>query len=210
MMPRIRKAMLALEIASKYAHVLAGAVPAAAGALYGYWKPPVAPIPLMDIHGLYDDTIPANITNSHRYDINGNSGAPAGCGFSSDGFYYVPSYNFTRDIAKVNGCEMSNAEGWNTTTGSWIPWETSIDGTYDQHTTAGRRPLRRQHLRYCVRARVCVRERERGLQSFMVVNFRVLYADASSNSYNLHTAGCCALRRTSRVAVRSRIWNVSS
>eukprot|EP00729_Bicosta_minor_P007905 gene7905-6902_t len=91
-------AMLALEIA-------AGAVPAAAGALYGYWKPPVAPIPFMDIHGLYDDTIPANITNSHRYDINGNSGAP-----------------------DVNGCTMANAEGWNSTKGSWIPWETTIDG----------------------------------------------------------------------------------
>jgi len=121
-------AMLALEIAAKYANILAGAVPAAAGALYGYWKPPVAPIPFMDIHGLYDDTIPANITNSHRYDINGNSGAPDGCGFSSDGFYYVPSYNFTRDIAKVNGCTMANAEGWNSTKGSWIPWETTIDG----------------------------------------------------------------------------------
>jgi hypothetical protein len=79
----------------------------------------------MDIHGLYDDVIPANITNSHLYATNGNSGAPDGCGFSSDGFYYVPSYNWTRDIAKANGCEMANSAGWNRTNESWTPWPVS-------------------------------------------------------------------------------------
>jgi hypothetical protein len=64
-------AMLALEIVTKYSHLLAGAVPAAAGVLYGYWKPPADPIPFMDIHGLYDDTIPANVTNSHLYQMHG-------------------------------------------------------------------------------------------------------------------------------------------
>jgi hypothetical protein len=44
-------AMLALEIVTKYSHLLAGAVPAAAGVLYGYWQPPTEPIPFMDIHG---------------------------------------------------------------------------------------------------------------------------------------------------------------
>jgi hypothetical protein len=42
-------AMLALEISIKYAHLLAGAVPAAAGVLYGYWKAPTEPIPFMDV-----------------------------------------------------------------------------------------------------------------------------------------------------------------
>eukprot|EP00040_Diaphanoeca_grandis_P010780 m.55239 g.55239 ORF g.55239 m.55239 type:complete len:412 (-) comp22036_c0_seq2:19-1254(-) len=121
--------MMALEIASKYANILAGAVPVASGALVGFWKPPVAPIPLMDIHGLFDDTIPANVTNSAHYPA-ANS-APYDCTFSSDGFYYTPSYNVTRDIARVNGCDMDNANGWNTTNGSWIPWATVCDSQAD-------------------------------------------------------------------------------
>ena len=122
-------AMLATEVAMKYAHIVAAAAPAAAGVTYGYWRPPAEPIPFMDIHGHFDDVIPANITNSHRYDLHGNHDAPDGCSFSADGFFYMPSYNWTRDIARVNGCEMRNAAGWNATANaSWTPWPTVLDG----------------------------------------------------------------------------------
>jgi len=117
-------AMMGLHIAMTFADVLAGAALAAPGVTRGWWAPPVSPIPLMDIHGHYDDIIPANVTNSHLYP---KFSAPGDSSFSQDGFYYLPSYNWTRDIARVNKCNMSNADGW-PPNGSWVPWNTSIDG----------------------------------------------------------------------------------
>eukprot|EP00035_Acanthoeca_spectabilis_P011297 m.198735 g.198735 ORF g.198735 m.198735 type:complete len:412 (+) comp15300_c0_seq3:119-1354(+) len=118
-------AMMGLMTAMTFADKLAGAVLAAPGVIHGWWSPPVSSIPIMDIHGRFDDIIPANITNSHLYP---KFKAPyADSSFSQDGFYYMPSYNWTRDIARANRCNMTNADGW-PPNGSWVPWNTSIDG----------------------------------------------------------------------------------
>eukprot|EP00037_Helgoeca_nana_P025556 m.282250 g.282250 ORF g.282250 m.282250 type:complete len:366 (-) comp26984_c1_seq4:2657-3754(-) len=88
-------AMMGVKIATLFADVLAGAVLAAPGVMHGWWKPPTHPIPMMDIHGHFDDIIPANVTNSHLWPKFKSPYYPE-ASFSEDGFYYVPSYNWTR------------------------------------------------------------------------------------------------------------------
>ena len=141
------------------------------------WQPPKTTIPFMDIHGLYDDTIPANVTNSHLYAMHGNTDAPEGCGFSSDGFYYEPSYDWNRDIARVNGCNMSNSEGWNETNGSWIPWPTVIDGRAGWQCG--------QAFGECARASPAVRCTWNGVHELPLVGKRTTYAHMHIPANNL-------------------------
>eukprot|EP01047_Picozoa_sp_COSAG01_P014604 COSAG01_NODE_714_length_14097_cov_6.044435_17_plen_152_part_00 len=112
---------MAYWLAVHFTRRFAAALPVAGSALIGFWRPPTLPIPLMDIHGTLDTTIPANYSNgyaSHKHSIPGAPG-PASppfrvpgcddCAFSDDGFYYTPNQNITRDVAHVNGCTCSDS-----------------------------------------------------------------------------------------------------
>ncbi len=69
--------------------------------MLGYNTAPKNPISLMDWHGHNDHIIPSNVSNSYDYP---KYIAPDGAKFSSDGFYYVPTGNNTRQFAQLNGC----------------------------------------------------------------------------------------------------------
>jgi hypothetical protein len=105
--------MMAYWVAVHFANRFAAAIPVAGSALMGFWKNPVAPIPLMDIHGVADKTIPANYSNGFIGHGAGHSPKPLkvpgcdDCTFSDDGFYYTSNYNVTRGVALVNNCSCT-------------------------------------------------------------------------------------------------------
>lgn len=55
--------MMAYWLAAEFGDRFAAAIPVAGSALLGFWRDPRYPIPLMDIHGTEDDTVPANYSN---------------------------------------------------------------------------------------------------------------------------------------------------
>jgi len=85
----------------------------------------------MDIHGTLDQTIPANYSNGFVAHGPKSTGKPmvvpncSDCAFSDDGFYYMPNYNITRDIAINNHCECTGYGAQCTVK----PWPTRFDGT---------------------------------------------------------------------------------
>ena len=88
---------------------VASIVPVAGLPLLGFAERAVpaadAPVAVMDVHGLLDAIVPANISNGFL----GRPG-PAGSTYSADGFYYVPLDNVTAAWAEVNRCE--GPEAW--------------------------------------------------------------------------------------------------
>ena len=122
---------MAYWVAVHFANRFAAAIPVAGSALMGFWKNPVAPIPLMDIHGIADKTIPANYSNGFVGHGAGHSPNPlrvpgcADCAFSDDGFYYTSNYNVTRGVALVNNCSCT---GWHAAC-PVRPWRTNQDST---------------------------------------------------------------------------------
>ena len=68
----------------------------AGSALLGFWENPRWPIPVMDIHGIEDRTIPANYSNGFIGHGADSSGVPLkvpgcdDCAFADDGFYCPP------------------------------------------------------------------------------------------------------------------------
>ena len=123
--------MMAYWVAVKFAERFAAAIPVAGSALMGFWKHPSAPIPLMDIHGTEDKTIPANYSNGFVGHGAGHSPLPLrvpgcdDCSFSDDGFYYTSNYNVTRGVALSNNCSCT---GWHEQC-LVRPWRTSQDSS---------------------------------------------------------------------------------
>ena len=72
----------------------------AGSALLGFWENPHWPIPVMDIHGIEDRTIPANYSNGFIGHGADSSGVPLkvpgcdDCAFADDGFYCPPHEPF--------------------------------------------------------------------------------------------------------------------
>jgi hypothetical protein len=105
--------MMAYWMASHFADRFAAAIPVAGSALLGFWQNPKMEIPLMDIHGTLDSTIPANYSNGFIANGPHSTGKPmvvpncSDCSFSDDGFYYTPNYNITRGVAMSNKCSCT-------------------------------------------------------------------------------------------------------
>merc|ERR1719469_522676 len=105
--------MMAYHVATHFADRFAAAIPVAGSVLMGFWHTPKMEIPLMDIHGTQDNTIPANYSNGFIAHGNHSSLKPlvvpgcADCAFSNDGFYYTSNYNITLGVAKANGCSCA-------------------------------------------------------------------------------------------------------
>lgn len=81
---------------------LAAIAPIAGSFQLGYAQAPPMPVPVMDIHGTEDTSIPANGT------------------LSSDGYYYTKTVDIAANWSVANGC--SGAE--------LSQWPTSLDGKY--------------------------------------------------------------------------------
>lgn len=124
--------MMAYWVAVHFAERFAAAIPAAGSALMGFWKNPTLPIPLMDIHGTEDKTIPANYSNGfvgHGAEASAQPLKVPGCddcAFSDDGFYYTPNYNITRGVALANNCSCT---GFKDASCGSKHWRTMQDGT---------------------------------------------------------------------------------
>jgi hypothetical protein len=124
-------AMMAYWMAVKFTDRFAAALPVAGSALVGFWQNPKMDIPLMDIHGTLDDTVPANYSNGFR----GHGPHPpknplhvpncSECSFANDGFYYTPNYNITRGVALSNNCSCTEYGAHCKVK----PWPTMYDGT---------------------------------------------------------------------------------
>ena len=109
-------AMMAYWLAVHFSDRFAAALPVAGSALVGFWQSPKFPMPLMDVHGTDDKTIPANYSNgfvghgenasSQPLKVPGcwSDSAFSDCGFSDDGFYYTSNYNITHGVATSNKC----------------------------------------------------------------------------------------------------------
>ena len=90
-------AMMTLQIALDLHEQIASAAPVAGSRYWGYSRVPDSAVPLLDVHGYNDDTIPANTT---RYP------GPRGAVVSHDLFYYHSVADNTRAFAKASGCAM--------------------------------------------------------------------------------------------------------
>ena len=83
----------------------------------------------MDIHGVQDNTVPANVTNGFHpkkqrakghcdEDASGYCAGPDDSAVSNDGFFYTPVPNITLTWAENNDCDFSGN----------APYATSFDG----------------------------------------------------------------------------------
>lgn len=105
--------MMAYHMAVHFSDRFAAAVPVAGSALVGFWQDPKMAIPLMDIHGTLDTTVPANYSNGfiakgkHAKKTPMRVPGCSECAFADDGFYYTPNYNITRGIAMSNKCSCT-------------------------------------------------------------------------------------------------------
>ena len=90
-------AMMTLQAALDLHEQVASAAPVAGSRYWGYSRPPGSAVPLLDVHGYSDTTIPANAT---RYP------GPRGAAVSHDLFYYHPVADNTKAFARASGCAM--------------------------------------------------------------------------------------------------------
>jgi poly(3-hydroxybutyrate) depolymerase len=102
--------MMTYQTAIDLSPVLASAAPIAGSRIYGYNAPPRSPVSLLEVHGYYDQTVPANASN-------GLGGGPAGAAVSEDHFYYTEVPYITRAFADAAGCAGPNR-----------PYPTPFDG----------------------------------------------------------------------------------
>jgi len=93
---------------------LASIIPVEGSLMLGHVAIPKVSLPVLDIHGIFDDTVPANVTNSWgRYKHAGCPVAavgPEGCTVSNDLWYYTPVDKLTTAFAQAAGCSHSEAE----------------------------------------------------------------------------------------------------
>ena len=110
---------------------VASMVPVAGSHFLGFNKNPEtkSPVAYMDIHGVQDNTVPANVTNGFHpkkqrakghcdEDASGYCAGPDGSAVSNDGFFYTPVPNITLTWAENNDCDFSGN----------APYATSFDG----------------------------------------------------------------------------------
>ena len=116
--------MMCYEIAHSLSSRIASIAPVAGLPMLGFLDravPVKSPVSLLDLHGLIDGVIPANLSNV----IGCNAGGPHGSTLSNDGFFYTPLLNVTRAWGGVNGCPGTSSGG------AVEQAKTSLDG--DRH-----------------------------------------------------------------------------
>jgi len=100
----------------------ASVVPVAGSLMLGHAAAPSVPIPIVDIHGVRDETVPANVSNSYgKYK---QEGCPvdvvgrAGCTVSEDLFFYTPQDKLLALWARVNSCGSQDGPALGVSTSS--------------------------------------------------------------------------------------------
>jgi len=96
--------------------ILASIMPVEGSLMLGHAGTPLTPMPLMDIHGIYDDTVPANVSNSwRRYKKFGcpvKAAGAEGCAVSNDGWYYTPQGTLLSPWARANACQSGSVSAF--------------------------------------------------------------------------------------------------
>eukprot|EP00039_Didymoeca_costata_P019040 m.335996 g.335996 ORF g.335996 m.335996 type:complete len:387 (-) comp17730_c0_seq1:1385-2545(-) len=82
---------------AKIAPRIASIVPFSGSLLVGFNNPPLRRMAVMDVHGIEDDVIPANVSNGHGK-------GPHDSILSEDGFYYTSTADVMKAWATKNGC----------------------------------------------------------------------------------------------------------
>jgi len=100
---------------------LASIIPIAGSFILGFLDVPKVPLPVLDVHGRRDDTVPANVSNSYK-----GKKCPVkavgehGCAVSYDGWFYHTQQDIVKHWTAANNCSiLSN---------SVTPVETPFDG----------------------------------------------------------------------------------
>lgn len=92
---------------------LASIVPVEGSFLLGFLDAPKVPMPVLDIHGTKDDTVPANVSNSWgKYKWNGcpvEAAGKEGCTVSLDGWFYHPMPEILKTFSVRNKCAIDAA-----------------------------------------------------------------------------------------------------
>jgi len=87
---------------------LASIVPVEGSFILGFLDPPKVPMPVIDIHGIRDDCVPANVSNSWgKYKRTGcpvDRAGRNGCTVGDDGWLYHPVHEIMARWATANGC----------------------------------------------------------------------------------------------------------
>ncbi len=113
-------ALMAYEVATGSNHELsrkiASIAPAAGAPLMGFndGPHPAGATALLDMRGLIDNTVPANISNGWPAPWLPGEAGPHNSATSSDGFYYTPIDNITARWATTLGCANDGIEHYPT------------------------------------------------------------------------------------------------
>eukprot|EP01065_Artemidia_motanka_P027123 TRINITY_DN32356_c0_g1_i1.p1 TRINITY_DN32356_c0_g1~~TRINITY_DN32356_c0_g1_i1.p1 ORF type:complete len:407 (+),score=123.82 TRINITY_DN32356_c0_g1_i1:101-1222(+) len=110
-------AMMVYNVALDNPARIASIAPAAGSRFVGYNRPPAVPMSLLEMHGHWDKTIPANVSVENGA-VAGGPG-PFGSVRSTDAFFYVPSPNVTAEWARAGRCRFD----------ANLPYPTPFDGT---------------------------------------------------------------------------------